>query len=279
MAAAASAAALPARAQFNLGSLINSATQVVGAYTAGEGDEIKMGESFYPETLKKSGGAYNDRNTQEALRKFAQPLMAAAERTSLPWEITLVDNKQVNAWALPGGKMAINSELVRHCRHPDELASVIAHEIGHADYGHSLSQIKNQALISSVGGLGKEALSGWLGGGALGGDVLSALEGPIYGMILTGYSRTHEFEADAHILQIFQKTGNDPARADDFFRTLMRLYPDSASETTSLFSTHPGTQERIARIEAAAARQDSPARTASVPGWAELKQIFPSPKV
>ncbi|MBC7905182.1 MAG: M48 family metalloprotease [Rhodospirillaceae bacterium] len=278
LAATASTAALPAHAQFSLGNLINSATQVIGAYTAGEGDEIKMGESFYAESLKKSGGAYADRNAQEALKKFAQPLMGAAERKSLPWEITLVDNKEVNAWALPGGKMAINSELVRQCQHPDELASVIAHEIGHADQGHGLSQIKNQALVSSVGSLGKEALSGWLGGGVLGGDVLSALEGPLYGMILTGYSRTHEFEADAHILKIFTQTGNDPAHADDFFRTLTRLYPASASETTSLFSTHPGTQERIARIEEAATRQGKPARTASTPGWAELKQMFPSPK-
>lgn len=278
LAATTASVALPAHAQFSLGSLVNSATQVIGAYTAGEGDEIKMGQSFYAESLGKSGGAYADRNAQEALRKFAQPLMAAAERKSLPWEITLVDNKQVNAWALPGGKMAVNTELVRQCQHPDELASVIAHEIGHADNGHGLSQIRNQALLTSVGGLGKEALSGWLGGGALGGDVLTALEGPLYGMILTGYSRIHEFEADAHILKIFERTGNDPARADDFFRTLMRIYPASASETTSLFSTHPGTQERIARIEEAAARQGRSSRTDTAPGWVELKQFFPTPK-
>lgn len=277
LAGTATLAALPARAQFNLGNLINAATNVVGAYAAGEGDEIKMGESFYPQYLQKSGGATADRNAQEALRKFAQPILAAADRKSLPWEITLVDNNQVNAWALPGGKLAINSELVRQCAHPDELASVIAHEVGHADHGHSLSQIRNQALLTSVGGLGKEALSGWLGGGALGGEVLTALEGPLYTMILTGYSRTHEFEADAHILRIFQQTGHDPDRADDFFRTLLRLHPDNGSETTSLFSTHPGTRERIARIEDAA-RGQRPARTAAVAGWDELKQKFPTPK-
>jgi predicted Zn-dependent protease len=278
LAAAGAAAALPARAQFNLGSLVNSATQVIGAYAAGEGDEIKMGESFYPDYVKKSGGAYPDRNAQDALRKFAQPLLAAADRKALPWEVTLIDSKQVNAWALPGGKLAINSELVRHCTHPDELASVIAHEVGHADHGHSLSQIRNQALITSVGGLGREALSGWLGGGALGGEALSALEGPLYGLILTGYSRAHEFEADAHILKVFRQTGHDPARADDFFRTLLRLHPDS-SGTTSLFSTHPGTTERIAKLEEAAARQDRPARATSHTGWSELKSLFPTPKV
>lgn len=274
---AATLSALPARAQFNLGNLVNAASQVVGTYAAGEGDEIKMGESFYPQYLEKSGGAYADRNAQEALRKFAQPLMAAADRKKLPWDITLVNNNTVNAWALPGGKIAVHSELVRQCAHPDELASVIAHEIGHADHGHSLAQIQNQALVTSVGGLGKEALSSWLGGGGLGGEVLGALEGPLYTMVLTGYSRTHEFEADAHILRIFQQTGNDPARADDFFRTLLRLTSETSSDTTSLFSTHPGTRERIAKIEDAA-RNQRPTRTASVAGWSELKQLFPTPR-
>jgi beta-barrel assembly-enhancing protease len=275
--ATAAMAALPARAQLNLGNLLNAATQVVGAYTSGEADEIKMGQSFYGDYLTKSGGAYDDRNAQEALRKFAQPILAAADRKALPWEVTVVDSKDVNAWALPGGKIAVNSALISQCNHPDELASVIAHEVGHADRGHSLQQIRNQALLTSVGGLGKEALSGWIGGaGTLGGEVLTALEGPLYSMILTGYSRDHEFEADAHILHIFQQTGHDPGRADDFFRTLMRVYPESASQTTSLFSTHPGTQERIARIETAATRMERPSRAATAPGWAELKQIFPT---
>lgn len=269
--------AVPAQAQFSLGNLINAASNVVGAYASGEGDEIKMGQTYYQDYLKKSGGAYDDRNAQEALRKFAQPLLAAADRKGLPWEVTLVRNDQVNAWALPGGKIAVHSELVRQCAHPDELAAVLAHEIGHADRGHSLAQIQNQALISSVGGLGKEALSSWTGGGPLGTEVLNALEGPLYGMILTGYSRTHEFEADAHILHIFQQTGNDPAHADDFFRTLLRLNPESSTATTSLFSTHPGTTERIARIEEAA-RGVRPSRTAGAAGWDELKQIFPTPK-
>lgn len=273
---AGSVVAPPAYAQFSLGNLMQGAANMVGAYTAGEGDEIKLGEAYYQDYLRKSGGAHPDRNAQEALRRFAQPLLAAAERRSLPWEITLVDSQQVNAWALPGGKLAVNSALVRHAATPDELASVIAHEVGHADRGHGLSQVRNQALITTIGGLGKEALGAWLGGGALGGQVLSALEGPLYAMILSGYSRTNEFEADAHILTVFERTGYDPAKADDFFRTLMRLHPEG-SATTSLFSTHPGTRERIDRIEQAAARIGSPSRAAQPAGWADLKALFPTP--
>lgn len=270
--------ALPAYAQFNLGNLIQGAANVASSLAGGEADEIKMGETYYQDYLAKSGGTFPDRNAQEALRRFAQPLLAAADRRALPWEITLVNNKQVNAWALPGGKLAINSELVRQCAQPDELAAVIAHEVGHADKGHSLSQIQNQNLITGLGGIGKEALASLTGSGALGREVLTALEGPLYSMILNGYSRTHEFEADAHILEIFQRTGHDPDKADDFFRTLMRIYPQSSAETTSLFSTHPGTQERISRIEAAAAKLDRPARNAGNPGWAQLKEILPTPK-
>lgn len=269
-------AALPAYAQFNLGNLIQGATGVVSAMTSGENDEVKLGEQYYEDYLEKAGGAYDDNNIQEALRKFAQPLLAAAERPSLPWEITLVDNKDVNAWALPGGKIAINSALVRQCAQPDELASVIAHEMGHADRGHGMAQIQNQALISTIGGLGRDLLASKIGGGALSNTVLNALEGPLYTMVLQGYSRAHEFEADAHILTVFAKTGYDPAKADDFFRTLMRLSPQGAA-TTSLFSTHPGTLERIAKIEDAARPMSRPNRAAAPPGWKQLKAAFPTP--
>ena len=275
---AASAAVQPfsAHAQFNLGNLINSAVQVASSMAAGEGDEIKMGEQYYAPTLQKSGGAYNDRNAQDALRRFAQPLMAASDRKSLPWEITLVNSKEVNAWAMPGGKMAINSALISYCQHPDELAAVISHEIGHVDNAHGLAQIRNQSLVTSVGELGNQALSGWMGGNPLAGEALKALEAPLYGMILNGYSRTHEYEADAHILSMFDRVGRDPSRASNFFHTLMRLYPDNSNQTTSLFSTHPGTQDRIARIEDAASRMTKPSREAESSGWNQLKEFFPS---
>lgn len=278
LAASGALLAYPARAQFNLQSIMQGAAKVGGAYFASEGDEIQIGETYYPQLLEKSGGAYPDGDAQAALKKFAEPMLAAADRKSLPWEITLVKSDQVNAWALPGGKLAINSELVKNCVAPDELASVIAHEIGHADKGHSLQQIRNEALLTTVGGLGKEVVSAWLGGGGLTSQILTAVEGPLYTMVLNGYSRTNEFEADQHILSIFGRTGYDPTKADDFFRTLMRLYPQSASETTSLFSTHPGTQQRIQKIEESAKKAKRAAKAPASSGWAELKSVLPTPK-
>ncbi|MEO5336417.1 MAG: M48 family metallopeptidase [Magnetospirillum sp. WYHS-4] len=271
-------AAAPAVAQLSLGDVVGGAAQLMGALSIKEEDEIKMGQSYYPGYLTKSGGAYSDRNAQEALRKFAEPFISTSDRKNLPWEITLVDNKQVNAWALPGGKIAVNSELVRYADDPAELGSVIAHEIGHAELSHSAKQMRNQAFLTTIGGAGKQLVASWMGSAApLGAEVLSALEGPLYTMVLTGYSRANEFEADNHILGVFQKTGMDPQRAGDFFKTLKTLYPDNSSETTSLFSTHPGTQSRIDKLADAAKALARPSKPANVPGWVELKSKFPTP--
>ena len=278
LAATGAALSLPAQAQFSMDKLMQGAAKVGGAFMASEGDEVQLGENYYQPLVQKSGGAYPDRNAQEALKRFAAPLLGSADRKSLPWEVTLIDSDQVNAWALPGGKLAINSALVKNCSTPDELASVIAHEVGHADKGHSLSQIRNEALLTTVGGLGKDVVASWLGGGALTAQVMSAVEAPLYNLVLNGYSRTNEFEADQHILSIFGRTGYDPSKADDFFHTLMRIYPQSASETTSLFSTHPGTKERISKIEAAAKRAAKQSKAPATSGWAELKSILPTPK-
>lgn len=278
LAASSALASQPVWAQFNVDSLIQGAAKIGGAYLAGEEDEIKIGQTYYPQLMEKSGGAHSSDKAQEALKNFAAPLMANADRKNLPWEITLLNNDQVNAWALPGGKIAINSALVTQCAAPDELASVISHEIGHADRGHSLQQIKNEALLTTVGGLGKEAVVAWLGGSGMTAQILSAVEGPLYTMVLNGYSRKNEFEADQHILAVFGRTGYNPEKADDFFRTLLRLYPQSSSETTSLFSTHPGTTERIKRIEANAKKLKRPTAKPAASGWAELKSLFPTPK-
>jgi predicted Zn-dependent protease len=274
----ASLAVTPALAQFNLQNVIGGAAQVVGALTIDEDDEIKIGQSYYPGYLTKSGGAHSDRNVQEALQRFSQPFLATSARKRLPWEVTLVNNNQVNAWALPGGKIAVNSELVRYCDDPAELGSVIAHEVGHSEKSHGVQQMRNQAFLGAAGEVTKQVITSWLGAaGPLTGEVLTALEGPLYSLVLSGYSRSNEFEADAHILDVFRKTGQDPRKASTFFNTLLKLHPQNDSGTTSLFSTHPGTRDRIAKINEQAAKLPAPSRTDIPPGWSELKAMFPTP--
>ncbi|MGB0681544.1 MAG: M48 family metalloprotease [Magnetovibrionaceae bacterium] len=257
--------------------LLQGAGAIAQGFMLGEENEIQMGNQYYPKYIAQSGGAFDNRNAQEALRAFSAPLIATSQRPQLPWEITLVNDNAVNAWALPGGKMAINAGLVSHAKDPNELASVIAHEIGHAELSHGIQQMRTQAFMSGVSKAGQVAIAAFAGSAApLTNQIFGALEGPLFQLVNAGYSREREFEADSHILEVFKVTGNEPAKADDFFRTLMSLYPQNASATTSLFSTHPGTQDRINAIEAKAAKM-SAGSVSSDKNFAALKEILPTP--
>ncbi|MBS0359797.1 MAG: M48 family metalloprotease, partial [Proteobacteria bacterium] len=92
-----------------------------------EADEIAMGQSYYDRFIDQSGGVYNSQMDQEALRDFAKPVFATTKRPGLPWDIVLIDNDTVNAWALPGGKVAVHKGLIRYVATPEELAAVLSH--------------------------------------------------------------------------------------------------------------------------------------------------------
>ena len=109
--------------------------------------------------------------------------------------------------------------------------------------------------------------------------VLDMVEDRLMNTVTTGYSRGREFEADLHILKVFEQTGHDPAKASNFFKSLLSIMPPGTKGTTSLFSTHPGTEDRIERIEEAARDLSGPDReiqAARLEGFRTMKRYFPS---
>jgi predicted Zn-dependent protease len=95
-------------------------------------------------------------------------------------------------------------------------------------------------------------------------------------LITSGYSRGHEREADAYILTVFRATGYDPRQASAIFKTLDSLVPPGEDKTTSLFSTHPGTRDRIELIDEAAARLPAGGGSAGSADFATIKAVFPT---
>jgi len=125
--------------QAGLGDMIGTANALMKGMDLSEKDEIAMAEAYYPRFIGQSGGLYNSRKAQEALKRFADPILRTSGR-ALPWDIVLVDNETVNAWALPGGKLAVHKGLLRYASSPEELAAVIAHEVAHAELSHGGSK-------------------------------------------------------------------------------------------------------------------------------------------
>jgi len=295
--AATTAFAGPALAQFNfsfggssddgssgttidLGKIFEGGKSLFEGLSLGEEDEIKIGNQLYGRMIDRNGGYYPNRKVQSSIQRFAEDLLKTTKRPNLSWEITVINDNTVNAWVLPGGKIAVNKGLIRYAEDESELAAVISHEIGHAELSHGLGQMKTEHFKDGFSTLGKAAIESQLSGSdaALTDTLISHLEGPLSEMLLTGYSRGSEDEADQHILKIFQETGHDPAKAANFYKTLLQITPPDTKGTTSLFSTHPGTIERINNIEATVSEDKltSPDKTPHPQEFAAIKRTFPT---
>jgi predicted Zn-dependent protease len=293
VAAGAALGATPALAQLGfslpgmpagLGDLVGQVGGVIQGMNITEADEIAMGQGYWERFIEQSGGRYNSSADQDALRLFAQPVMGTTKRAGLPWEIALIDNDTVNAWALPGGKIGVHKGLIRYVATPEELAAVISHEVGHAELSHGVAQIKNKRFTQGMSGIAKQQIVEKVGRGKTGAvgalvtnEFLTAFEGPIFDMITGGYSQDLEYAADGHIVSVFHTVGYDTDHATAFYNTMLRLMPPGTKATTSLYATHPGTKDRIKRLEAAIKKDKSPfGPNAGHPGWEQLKTSFPT---
>lgn len=247
---------------------------------AGSVDEAALGQGLYPRLVAQSGGAYSNARVQSAVRSFSEPLFRVSKR-QFRWEITVLDDNSPNAWALPGGKLGINKGMLRYAASESELAAVIAHEMGHAELSHQVQELDDKGFADRMAGFVKgvaqteinaqvSGLNDWTSRG------LDALTPAVSDLITSGYSRGHEREADAYILTVFRATGYDPRQASAIFKTLDSLVPPGEDKTTSLFSTHPGTRDRIELIDEAAARLPAGGGSAGSADFATIKAVFPT---
>lgn len=267
----------------DVGRIFGGLTSMFSGLSLGEGDEIDMGQKLYPALIARSGGPYRNRRVQTAMGEIFESRLGAARERDLPWEITVVNDSTVNAWALPGGKIAVNKGLLRYVDSEDELAAVIGHEMGHVELSHAIGEMRTERFARGFTSIGAEVMSSQLsqGGaqGMLSGQALQYLIGPMHEMVTTGYSREAEHEADGHMVKVFRTSGHDPQKGVAFFRTLLEIIPRDSELTTSLFSTHPGTRARIDAILAEAQSQPMAAPRGTSQAFAVLKESFPTRRV
>lgn len=248
----------------------------------GEDDELQFAQTLYPNFIERSGGVYPNDRVQSAIRRFASPIFATSGRARFDWDITVTNDNSLNAWAAPGGKLAINKGLLRYLGDPSELAAVIAHEMAHAEFSHGLELMKKKkfsdGLSEAVGAAIAQQQGGGMAGSIVSEKAMEKLEEPIYKLVTTGYSQEFERAADAHIMTVFQATGHDASQAANPFKVLLEVTPEDDWAINSLLSSHPETRERIAAIERAAAGLAAPTATVPQDGFTEIKQSFPTRK-
>jgi predicted Zn-dependent protease len=221
-----------------------------------EAQELKMGEQYYSPTRQAEGG---DLTVMPELTQYVnevgQKLAAVADR-QLPYEFVVLNNSVPNAWALPGGKIAVNRGLLTELKNEAELAAVLGHEIVHAAARHG-AKAQERGTLLQVG-----LVAAQIGAVASGMDANVAnlaIQGAGLGaqLIQQKYSREQELESDEYGMKYMKLAGYDPTGAITLQETFVRLSQEGGRQQSwleGLFASHPPSQERVERNKQTAQR-------------------------
>lgn len=206
-----------------------------------EAQEKAIGRKNYSPYRQAQGGDYVvDTALTEYVQEIGQKLAAVSDR-KLDYEFKVVNDSTPNAWALPGGKIALNRGLLVELGSEAELAAVLGHEVVHAAARHSAKAMERNiffqgAVLAAGVALGD---SNYRQAGMLGAQLGAGL-GQMH------FSRDAEREADSYGIEYMVRAGYDPAAAVDLQETFVRLSEgNNPSWLEGLFASHPPSPERV----------------------------------
>jgi len=210
--------------------------------------ERRIGESIVRE-MQRRGMVYDDVEITDYLNRFAASLTATTPASGHDFEFFLVRDSTLNAFALPGGYIGVHTGLIVASQSESELASVLAHEIGHVTQRHLARMLarERQASVVMLASLVLAVLAARSNPQAIGG--LASLGSTVAQSQMLSFSRDAEREADRVGLDILRQGGFDANGMVSFFGRLQqagRLYDSNAPE---YLRTHPVTTERMADIQ------------------------------
>jgi predicted Zn-dependent protease len=204
-------------------------------------EEVALGEEAYRELLKKEKISH-DGQLVEIVERVGQQLAAVSPMPNLKWEFKLIESEQKNAFALPGGKVAIYTGILPICANEAGLAAVMGHEIAHAIARHGAQRMSQSLLLAGLltgasislsDNENRDAIMGALGVGAAVGVTLP-------------FSRSNESEADEIGLTLMARAGYDPVEAERFWSRFGKM--KQGSSLPEILSTHPADTTRIEDI-------------------------------
>lgn len=204
-------------------------------------DEVAIGREQYPLAIQMQGGRYRvDAELSAYVSEVGQRLAAVSDR-ELPYEFVVINDSVPNAWALPGGKIAVNRGLLAELDNEAELAALLSHEIVHAAARHGAAAMTRSMLAQSALAVTAVSLrNSDYGEIAAGGSQLAAF------LVMQRYGRTAEREADRYGMHYMARAGYDPRAAVTLQEKFVALAQGGRQDWKSgLFSSHPPSEERV----------------------------------
>jgi metalloendopeptidase OMA1, mitochondrial len=209
-----------------------------------EETEKELGVTSYQEVLGKSAVATNPQQV-EPVRRVGQRIAAAADKPDFKWEFnTIVDDKTMNAWCLPGGKIAFYTGIFPVLEDEAGMAFVMGHEVGHALMHHGAERMSQNMVAGGAASL----VGAYLGAkDSKSTEMVMAAFGAATNVgVLLPFSRKHEAEADRVGLELMAKAGYDPHAAVRVWKKMASL---NAQQPPEWLSTHPSHESRIQDME------------------------------
>jgi predicted Zn-dependent protease len=213
--------------------LIMQGVQIVELSSINEKQELELGKQINQQLLNSGKvNVYRNPQLNSYIDRIGQRLAKNSKRPGLPYTFQIVDDPNINAFATMGGFVYLHSGLIAKADNEAQLASVMAHEIGHIGGKHAIKQMRDSAIAQGVltaTGLNREAAV------QIGVDL--ALSKP--------NSREDEFEADRYGIDTMKKSGYATIGSVEFMQKLLQ----QKSSMPSFLSTHPATSDRIAALQ------------------------------
>ncbi|HEY9042967.1 MAG TPA: M48 family metallopeptidase [Rheinheimera sp.] len=206
----------------------------------------KMGAQTF-DSMKEETPISKDAKTNSYVNCVTNNLLAVTPDNlrAQSWEIVVFESDQVNAFALPGGKIGVYTGLLKVAENQDQLAAVVGHEIGHVIAGHSNERLSTNQALQTVLALGDAGLKAY--GVKYQQELMTAFGlGAQYGVALP-FSRAHESESDIIGLDLMAKAGFEPRQAVNLWQNMAAA---GSGGTPEFMSTHPLPETRIKDLRA-----------------------------
>ena len=220
-----------------------------------DGDVLSLSTQQYQEFMKTAKLSTNATNTA-MVKRVGQNLATAvtnylnangmsADVQNFKWTFNLVENKEANAWCMPGGLICVYEGILPLTQDEPSLAIVLGHEIAHAVARHSAEQMSTQIKRQYGMQIGAAVLGG-IGVGANTSSIIQAIAAQGFNFKNLSYSRNHESEADHMGLIFAAMAGYDPQAAVSFWQ---RMAAASNNNKSEFLSDHPSDATRIKQIQ------------------------------
>ena len=198
-----------------------------------DGEMAQMGAQAFTQ-MKEKTPTTKDPKTSAYVQCVARAV--TNEMGGGPWEVQVFESKDVNAFALPGGKIGVYTGLLKVAQTQDQLAAVLGHEVAHVIAGHSAARVSNEmaanlgvGVLSAATGVSPDAIG-------MGANL----------MLLLPFSRGDESEADQLGMDYMARAGFDPRQAVELWHNMARA---GGGAPPQILSTHPSNDTRITDLQ------------------------------